>query len=273
MPLSSDRGRAVIARLRALGVHEEDLEETFVRSGGKGGQNVNKVPRLLVLAPSPHGRRGVEMPAARSHGQNRLLAPRSSPTRSRCRACWGRASAPGPRGRPRSATETATLTSRQAEILTAKHARSEIKAGRTRVPARAGLVPPHPAGKPGPRSSLTERHWAQRRYRGVRPDCVRRPNRRRTGACLRRTRGVCFPSTISKVRGDAAGRGGPSRRQEPRFGRRGPAPVDGGAQTLPPGARRRNPLVAAGAAVPHVRGGRGLVGAFFADNRDRIGGP
>jgi protein subunit release factor B len=36
-------------RMEALGIREEDLEETFIRSGGKGGQHVNKVSTCVYL--------------------------------------------------------------------------------------------------------------------------------------------------------------------------------------------------------------------------------
>jgi len=36
-------------RLSRLGVHETDLSEQFIHSGGKGGQNVNKVSTAVRL--------------------------------------------------------------------------------------------------------------------------------------------------------------------------------------------------------------------------------
>jgi len=40
---STDPADPLTQRMAALGVREDDLEESFVRSGGNGGQNVNKV--------------------------------------------------------------------------------------------------------------------------------------------------------------------------------------------------------------------------------------
>ena len=54
-PVSSDKVQSLRARLAALGIREDDLEESFIRSGGKGGQNVNKVSTCVVLVHRPSG--------------------------------------------------------------------------------------------------------------------------------------------------------------------------------------------------------------------------
>ena len=60
-------------RMAALGVREDDLEETFVRSGGHGGQNVNKTSTCVMLLHRPTGLR-VKCQTSRQQGFNRLLA-------------------------------------------------------------------------------------------------------------------------------------------------------------------------------------------------------
>ena len=44
--------------MKRLGVREADLSETFARSSGPGGQNVNKVSTAVTLVHAAHGRRG-----------------------------------------------------------------------------------------------------------------------------------------------------------------------------------------------------------------------
>ena len=56
-----------------LGFRESDLKETFARSSGPGGQNVNKVSTAVTLLHWPSGI-SVTVQDSRSQAQNRRLA-------------------------------------------------------------------------------------------------------------------------------------------------------------------------------------------------------
>src|SRR5436190_20395335 len=60
-------------RMRRLGIRDADLEETFARSSGPGGQNVNKVATAVTLRNRQIGI-SVTVQNSRSQAQNRKLA-------------------------------------------------------------------------------------------------------------------------------------------------------------------------------------------------------
>jgi len=74
-PVSPEKEGQLAQRMAALGVREADIQETFVRSGGHGGQNVNKNATCVMLLHVPTRLR-VKCQTTRQQGLNRFLARR-----------------------------------------------------------------------------------------------------------------------------------------------------------------------------------------------------
>ena len=77
VPISNenDKEAQLARRMAELGVKGSEIAETFVRSGGHGGQNVNKTSTCVMLHHRPTGTQ-VKCQATRQQGLNRLFARR-----------------------------------------------------------------------------------------------------------------------------------------------------------------------------------------------------
>ena len=125
-PVSPAKAQALAERCERLGIREEDLEEQFVRSRGKGGQNVNKVATCVVLRHRPTGTM-VKCQQERSQALNRFRA-RQLLTDKIERQVLGRASAEAARIAKLRRQKQRRSRRAKEKMLAEKHARAEVKA-------------------------------------------------------------------------------------------------------------------------------------------------
>ncbi|EMM99701.1 RF-1 domain protein [Leptospira noguchii str. 1993005606] len=72
-PVSVEKESKLLELMEVLQIKETELEESFTRSGGKGGQNVNKVSTAVHLKHKPTGIE-VKCSLYRTQGLNRYKA-------------------------------------------------------------------------------------------------------------------------------------------------------------------------------------------------------
>lgn len=72
-PVGPEKEKDLLEKMEALNIREEDIEESFVRSSGKGGQHVNKVSTCVYLKHVPTGVE-VKCQEERSQSLNRYRA-------------------------------------------------------------------------------------------------------------------------------------------------------------------------------------------------------
>jgi peptide chain release factor len=133
MPAAPDED-ALTKRMRKLGIRDEDLEETFIRGTGAGGQKINKTSSTVVLRHLPTGLE-VRCQKERSQSQNRMVARQElvDKLESKLKAA---------RQEKKDAVELKKRQTRkrprglQEKILKTKHRRSEVK--KLRSSPRAG---------------------------------------------------------------------------------------------------------------------------------------
>jgi peptide chain release factor len=122
---------ALVERMRTLEISETDLEESFTRSGGPGGQNVNKVSTAVTLRHLPSGI-SVTVQDSRAQAINRKLARQrlldaieSARERQRMAEIAKRE-----KERRRKSPRPAAL---KRKILESKRRRAELKKQRTKI--------------------------------------------------------------------------------------------------------------------------------------------
>ena len=70
-----EKGNQLAVRMERLGIRESDLEESFIRGSGSGGQKINKTSSTVVLVHKPSGIE-VRCQRERSQAMNRFFARR-----------------------------------------------------------------------------------------------------------------------------------------------------------------------------------------------------
>jgi protein subunit release factor B len=122
---------ALRQRMLKVGIREDDLEESFIRGTGAGGQKINKTSSTVVLVHVPTGIE-VRCQRERSQSLNRLVARAELCDKLEAKLAAAKLEV-------RSAAEKKKRQNRKRprglkeRILETKHRRSEVKQQRGRV--------------------------------------------------------------------------------------------------------------------------------------------
>ena len=134
-PVSPGKWEELQRRMQALGLREADLDERFIRSGGPGGQNVNKVATCVWLRHRPTGTE-VKTQQERSQVLNRFLARRRLVELLEERVLGERSARQQAIAKIRRQKRKRSKHAKE-KMLQAKHRRAQIKSLRARPAADA----------------------------------------------------------------------------------------------------------------------------------------
>jgi protein subunit release factor B len=135
MPVSIEKEKELLERMQRLGLSEGDLQETFIRSSGPGGQKVNKTATCVYLVHVLSGL-SVKCQKTRSQAMNRFLARRILLDRME-RLQKGQVDAERKRIEKLKRQKRKRSKRAQVKVLQAKRRQSEKKALRSKVPPSA----------------------------------------------------------------------------------------------------------------------------------------
>jgi len=134
--VSPEKEQALAERMEKLGLREADILEKFIRSGGHGGQNVNKVATCVYLKHLPSGLE-VKCQQERFQSLNRYLARRILADKFET-ALLGRQSEEEQRIAKIRRQKRKRSKRAKDKMLADKHRVSEKKKGRTFKPDASG---------------------------------------------------------------------------------------------------------------------------------------
>jgi protein subunit release factor B len=129
--MSASDDTALSKRMARLHIREDDLEESFVRGTGAGGQKINKTSSTVVLRHLPTGLE-VRCQRERLQSTNRLIAREELCDKIEAKVL-------GARQEKRDAIELKKRQTRKRprglkeKILKTKHKRSDVKKNRGRI--------------------------------------------------------------------------------------------------------------------------------------------
>lgn len=133
-PVSEAKEQDLHAWMERLGIREEEIEEKFIRGGGKGGQKINKTSNCVWLKHIP-SKTEVRCQSNRSLAMNRFLARRILCTKIETALLGKESKEEKERERIRRQKRKRSKRAKE-KILSDKRAQSEKKAARTKVKDR-----------------------------------------------------------------------------------------------------------------------------------------